>query len=119
MLGTDGIKLWNIQTSNEVTATTHLKSCDIVSSAVWMKTKYTFAETLCYGTGSGYIVFIRSSPIDVRCVLSPCPDTQNLTEPIEAISGNLCTQTRIKIRNYLPCMGFVYTRCIMHRHWDM
>ncbi|KAF8451041.1 hypothetical protein L210DRAFT_961584 [Boletus edulis BED1] len=51
-------------TSNEVTAMTHLESRGIVSSTVWMKTKHTFAETLCYGTGSGYIVFIRSSPIN-------------------------------------------------------
>ncbi|KAI5985693.1 hypothetical protein EDC04DRAFT_2913642 [Pisolithus marmoratus] len=62
--GTHGIQLWNIQTRKETSITTHLESRGIVSSAIWIKTKYALGETLCYGTALGYVVFVRSSPVE-------------------------------------------------------
>ncbi|KAI6023380.1 hypothetical protein EDC04DRAFT_2606772 [Pisolithus marmoratus] len=55
---THGIQLWNIQTRKETSITAHLESCGIVSSAIWIKTKYALGETLCYGTTLGYVVFV-------------------------------------------------------------
>ncbi|KAI6010354.1 WD40-repeat-containing domain protein [Pisolithus marmoratus] len=67
---THGIQLWNIQTRKETSITTHLESCGIVSSAIWIKTKYALGETLCYGTALGYVVFVqscRSVGLEVTC----------------------------------------------------
>ncbi|KAI6169925.1 WD40-repeat-containing domain protein [Pisolithus thermaeus] len=62
--GTHGIQLWNIETRKEISITTHLESRGIISSAIWIKTKYALGETLCYGTALGYVVFVRSSPVE-------------------------------------------------------
>ncbi|KAI6017282.1 WD40-repeat-containing domain protein [Pisolithus microcarpus] len=62
--GTHGIQLRNIETRKEISITTHLESRGIVSSAIWIKTKYALGETLCYGTALGYVVFVRSSPVE-------------------------------------------------------
>ncbi|KAI6139146.1 WD40-repeat-containing domain protein [Pisolithus thermaeus] len=62
--GTHGIQLWNIETRKEISIMTHLESCGIISSAIWIKTKYALGETLCYGTALGYVVFVRSSPVE-------------------------------------------------------
>ncbi|KAI6038109.1 WD40-repeat-containing domain protein [Pisolithus marmoratus] len=61
---THGIQLWNIQTCKETSIMTHLESHGIVSSAIWIKTKYALGETLCYGTTLGYVMFVRSSPVE-------------------------------------------------------
>ncbi|KAI6011710.1 WD40-repeat-containing domain protein [Pisolithus microcarpus] len=61
---THGIQLRNIETQKEISITTHLESRGIISSAIWIKTKYALGETLCYGTTLGYVVFVRSSPVE-------------------------------------------------------
>ncbi|KAI6147517.1 hypothetical protein EDD17DRAFT_1648541 [Pisolithus thermaeus] len=61
---THGIQLWNIETWKEISITTHLESCGIISSAIWIKTKYALGETLCDGTALGYIMFVQSSPVE-------------------------------------------------------
>ncbi|KAI6014356.1 hypothetical protein EDC04DRAFT_2609005 [Pisolithus marmoratus] len=65
--GTHGIQLWNIQTHKKTSIMTHLESCGIVSSAIWIKTKYALGETLCYGTALGYVMFVWSSPVEEIC----------------------------------------------------
>ncbi|KAG1908930.1 uncharacterized protein F5891DRAFT_898208, partial [Suillus fuscotomentosus] len=37
-----------------------------VSCTVWITTRLGMAETLCYGTGLGYMAFLRHSPIDMH-----------------------------------------------------
>ncbi|KIK37973.1 hypothetical protein CY34DRAFT_91768 [Suillus luteus UH-Slu-Lm8-n1] len=65
--GTKGIKIWDIKSRKELTCSTHhYESQGMVSCAVWITTRLGMAEILCYGTGLGYIVFLRRSHIDVR-----------------------------------------------------
>ncbi|KAG2121579.1 WD40-repeat-containing domain protein [Suillus cothurnatus] len=61
--GTEGIKFWDVQSRKELTCSPH-ECRGTVSCAVWATTRQTAAETLCYGTGLGYIVFVRRSLID-------------------------------------------------------
>ncbi|KAG1810517.1 WD40-repeat-containing domain protein [Suillus variegatus] len=61
--GTEGIKLWDVKSRKELTCSPH-ESRGTISCAVWATTRQTAAETLCYGTGLGYIVFVRRSLID-------------------------------------------------------
>ncbi|KAG2096022.1 WD40-repeat-containing domain protein [Suillus cothurnatus] len=61
--GTEGIKFWDVQSRKELTCSPH-ECRGTVSCAVWATTRQTAAETLCYGTGLGYIVFLRCSLID-------------------------------------------------------
>ncbi|KAG2742395.1 hypothetical protein P692DRAFT_20709424, partial [Suillus brevipes Sb2] len=64
--GTEGIKVWDIKSRKELTGSTHnYESRGTVSCTVWITTKLAMTETLCYGTGLGYIVFLRQSPIDM------------------------------------------------------
>jgi alpha-tubulin suppressor-like RCC1 family protein len=65
--GTEGIKLWDIKSQKELTCSTHHhESHGTISCTVWITTRQGMAATLCYGTGLGYIVFLRRSHIDVR-----------------------------------------------------
>ncbi|KAG1856086.1 hypothetical protein F4604DRAFT_1590484, partial [Suillus subluteus] len=65
--GTEGVKLWDIKSQKELTCLTHhYESRGTVSCAVWVTTRQGIAETLCYGTGLGYIVFLRHSHIDMQ-----------------------------------------------------
>lgn len=66
MLGADGIKLWNIQSRKEIACPSQDACAGAVSCAIWIKTRHSVVETLCYGTGLGYLVFLRPNPVDVR-----------------------------------------------------
>ncbi|KAG2336321.1 WD40 repeat-like protein [Suillus weaverae] len=60
--GTEGIKIWDIKSWKELTSSSHHhESWGTVSCAIWSTTRKTAAETLCYGTGLGYIIFLRHS----------------------------------------------------------
>ncbi|KAG2053520.1 hypothetical protein BDR06DRAFT_1008660 [Suillus hirtellus] len=60
--GTEGIKIWDIKSRKELTSSSHHhESRGTVSCAIWSTTRKTAAETLCYGTGLGYIIFLRHS----------------------------------------------------------
>jgi hypothetical protein len=64
--GTEGIKLWDIKSRKELTSSSHHhESRGTISCAVWATTMKTAEETLCYGTGLGYIIFLRRSVADV------------------------------------------------------
>ncbi|KAI6028915.1 hypothetical protein F5J12DRAFT_780425 [Pisolithus orientalis] len=63
-VGTEGVKLWNLKTQKELTLVTYLESHGIISCAIWMKVKQAPAETLCHGTGMGYLIFMRSNTLD-------------------------------------------------------
>ncbi|KAG1728489.1 uncharacterized protein EDB91DRAFT_1253420 [Suillus paluster] len=64
--GTEGIKLWDIKSRKELTCSIHHhESQGTVSYAVWVTTRLGMAETLCYGTGLGYIIFLRRSHVDM------------------------------------------------------
>ncbi|KAG1721364.1 uncharacterized protein EDB91DRAFT_1256544 [Suillus paluster] len=66
--GTKGIKLWDIKSRKELTCLIHHhESQGTVSCAVWVTTRLGMAETLCYGTGLGYVVFLRHSHVDEIC----------------------------------------------------
>ncbi|KAG2748520.1 hypothetical protein P692DRAFT_20758499, partial [Suillus brevipes Sb2] len=58
-VGTTGIKLWDINSRKELLSSSHHESRGTVSCAVWATTRQTAVETLCYGTGLGYITFLR------------------------------------------------------------
>ncbi|KAG1882038.1 hypothetical protein C8R48DRAFT_562525, partial [Suillus tomentosus] len=63
--GTEGVKLWDTKSRKELTCSTHNHELrGTVSCAVWITTR--LAETLCYGTGLGYVVFLRRSPVDMH-----------------------------------------------------
>ncbi|KIK33158.1 hypothetical protein CY34DRAFT_18550 [Suillus luteus UH-Slu-Lm8-n1] len=63
--GTEGIKLWDIKSRKELTSSSHHhESRGTISCAVWAMTTKTAEETLCYGTGLGYIIFLRCSVAD-------------------------------------------------------
>ncbi|KAG1728480.1 WD40-repeat-containing domain protein [Suillus occidentalis] len=65
--GTEGVKLWDINSRKELACSSHHhESQGTVSCAAWTLTRPTTVETLCYGTGLGYIVFLRRSVIDKR-----------------------------------------------------
>ncbi|KAG1880913.1 hypothetical protein F4604DRAFT_1578642 [Suillus subluteus] len=65
--GTKGVKLWDIKSRKELTCSTHHhESRGTISCAVWITTRQGMAATLCYGTGLGYIVFLRRSHIDMQ-----------------------------------------------------
>ncbi|KAG2740495.1 WD40 repeat-like protein, partial [Suillus brevipes Sb2] len=65
--GTEGVKLWDINSRKELACSSHRhESRGTVSCAAWTLTRPTTAETLCYGTGLGYVVFLRRSVIDKR-----------------------------------------------------
>ncbi|KAG1885138.1 hypothetical protein F4604DRAFT_1573992 [Suillus subluteus] len=64
--GTEGIKLWDIKSQKELTCTTHHESRGTVSCAVWVTTRVGMGETLCYGTGLGYVIFLRRSHVDMH-----------------------------------------------------
>jgi hypothetical protein len=63
-LGTDGIHIWNVETHKELSYYNQ-ESLGAVSCTTWIKTKHSVAETICYGTGLGYLVFLRPNPVDV------------------------------------------------------
>ncbi|KAG2120414.1 uncharacterized protein F5147DRAFT_562352, partial [Suillus discolor] len=64
--GTEGIKVWDIKSQKELTCSSHnYESRGTVSCAVWITTRLAMTETLCYGTGLGYIMFLRRSPVDM------------------------------------------------------
>ncbi|KAG1719469.1 WD40-repeat-containing domain protein [Suillus lakei] len=66
--GTEGVKLWDINSHKELACSSHRhESRGTVSCAAWTLTRPTTAETLCYGTGLGYVVFLRRSVIDEIC----------------------------------------------------
>lgn len=70
--GTEGIKLWDIKSQKELTSSSHHhESRGTISCAVWAMTTKTAEETLCYGTGLGYIIFLRCSVADVSARASP------------------------------------------------
>ncbi|KIJ64130.1 hypothetical protein HYDPIDRAFT_29014 [Hydnomerulius pinastri MD-312] len=62
--GADGVKLWNITSHKEIPSNTTHNACGAVSCITWIKTKHSTAEMLCYGTGLGYLVFLRPNPVD-------------------------------------------------------
>ncbi|KAG2365223.1 WD40-repeat-containing domain protein [Suillus spraguei] len=65
--GTKGIKIWDIKSQKELTSSSnHHESRGTVSCAIWAMTTKTAAETLCYGTGLGYIVCLRHSLTDEK-----------------------------------------------------
>ncbi|KAG1807735.1 WD40-repeat-containing domain protein [Suillus variegatus] len=65
--GTEGVKLCDINSQKELACSSHHhESRGTVSCAAWTLTRPTAAETLCYGTGLGYVVFLRRSLIDKR-----------------------------------------------------
>ncbi|KAG1901222.1 WD40-repeat-containing domain protein [Suillus fuscotomentosus] len=65
--GTEGIKLWDIKSRKELTSSSnHHELWGTVSCAIWATTMKTTAETLCYGTGLGYIIFLRHSLTDEK-----------------------------------------------------
>ncbi|KIJ59117.1 hypothetical protein HYDPIDRAFT_33513 [Hydnomerulius pinastri MD-312] len=68
--GAEGVKLWDIKSRKEISYLSSGTSdaCGAVSCATWVKTKHSVAETLCYGTGLGYLVFLRPNPVDVTCI---------------------------------------------------
>ncbi|KAG2106904.1 WD40-repeat-containing domain protein [Suillus cothurnatus] len=54
--GTEGVKLWDINSQKELACSSHHhESRGTVSCAAWTLTRPTAAETLCYGTGLGYV----------------------------------------------------------------
>ncbi|KAG1849452.1 hypothetical protein DFJ58DRAFT_729532 [Suillus subalutaceus] len=67
--GTKGMKLWDINSRKELPCSSHHEYRGMVSCAVWATTRQTAAavETLCYGTGLGYITFLRRGHIDEIC----------------------------------------------------
>ncbi|KAI5990351.1 WD40-repeat-containing domain protein [Pisolithus marmoratus] len=64
--GTQGVRLWNLKSRKELPRVTYLGSRGAVSCTVWVKTKIAISEMLCYGTGMGYLVFLRTSPTDMQ-----------------------------------------------------
>ncbi|KAI6031055.1 WD40-repeat-containing domain protein [Pisolithus microcarpus] len=65
--GTQGVRLWNLKSRKEFPrVVTYLDSRGAVSCAVWVKMKFAISEMLCYGTGMGYLVFLRSNPTDMH-----------------------------------------------------
>ncbi|KAG2361870.1 WD40-repeat-containing domain protein [Suillus spraguei] len=65
--GTEGIKIWDIKSRKELTSSSnHHESRGTVSCAIWATTTKTAAETLCYGTGLGYIVCLQRSLTDEK-----------------------------------------------------
>ncbi|KAI5995113.1 WD40-repeat-containing domain protein [Pisolithus albus] len=65
--GTQGVRFWNLKSRKEFPrVATYLDSHGAVSCAVWVKTKFAISEMLCYGTGMGYLVFLRSNPTDMH-----------------------------------------------------
>ncbi|KAI5990804.1 hypothetical protein EDC04DRAFT_2587750 [Pisolithus marmoratus] len=64
--GTQGVRLWNLKSHKELPRVTYLGSCGAVSCTVWVKMKIAISEMLCYGTGMGYLVFLRTSPTDMQ-----------------------------------------------------
>ena len=67
--GTDGIHIWNVET-RQLTYWNH-GELGTVSCVIWVKTKHSAAETICYGTGRGYLIFLRPNPLDVRLAWIP------------------------------------------------
>lgn len=63
-LGTDGIHICNVETYKELTYCNQ-ESLGAVSCTTWIKTKHSVAETICYGTGLGYLVFLHPNPVYV------------------------------------------------------
>ncbi|KAF8425370.1 WD40-repeat-containing domain protein [Boletus edulis BED1] len=61
--GTNGIYFWKIDECKELTSYSH-DALGTVSCMTWIKTKHTTVETICYGTGLGYLVFLRPNPAD-------------------------------------------------------
>ncbi|KIJ68874.1 hypothetical protein HYDPIDRAFT_25126 [Hydnomerulius pinastri MD-312] len=63
--GAEGVKLWNIQSRKEVPCSSPAHDASgAVSCTTWVKTRHSVGETLCYGTGRGYLVFLRPNPVD-------------------------------------------------------
>lgn len=58
--GIEGLKIWNIKSSRELPAPQ--QSCEQrgqVSCSAWITRQHEQRETLCFGTGLGYLVFWR------------------------------------------------------------
>lgn len=65
--GLDRMKLWNLQSFKEIGySSVNQDIRGAVSCAIWINQKYGGAETLCYGTGLGYLVFLHPNSVDVQ-----------------------------------------------------
>lgn len=65
--GSDGVNLWDLYTRKELGYSgTNQDVCGTVTCTTWMKPSRNKAtEILCYGTGSGYLIFAQLNTIDV------------------------------------------------------
>jgi WD40 repeat protein len=65
--GSDGVKLWDMKTYDQLMCPKqgHIVRGPI-SCMLWISRRNEASETLCYGTGLGYLVFWCQNPRDVR-----------------------------------------------------
>src|SRR6266702_302207 len=58
--GDQGMRMWDLHRLEEIPSLARRHSfCDPVSVAMWVTCKDDARETLCFGTGLGYLVFWR------------------------------------------------------------
>lgn len=65
--GTDGVRIWDLKTFQEITIPQQpLQERGQVSCVLWITHRNETFDTLCYGNALGYLVFLQHRPAEVR-----------------------------------------------------
>jgi hypothetical protein len=64
-IGGDGVKVWDLQTYRQMVHLPHDSLRGVASCVKWLTRRDDLYETVCYGTGSGYLSIVRQVPNEV------------------------------------------------------
>lgn len=64
--GADGVKIWDLQTTKQITVPHQpFDKTSQVSSVYWVTRRNETVDTLCYGNGAGFLVFLQHRATEV------------------------------------------------------
>ena len=64
--GEDGVKIWNLKTRKQITIPQQpVNILSEVSCVCWVTRRNETVDTLCYGNGAGFLVFLQHHATEV------------------------------------------------------
>jgi hypothetical protein len=65
-VGEDGVKIWNLKTWKQITIPQQpVNKLSEVSCVCWVTRRNETVDTLCYGNGAGFLVFLQHNANEV------------------------------------------------------
>ena len=79
--GEDGVKVWNLKTRKQITIPQQpVNKLSEVSCVCWVTRRNETVDTLCYGNGAGFLVFLQHHATEVSTGSYPCPGSLQRTD---------------------------------------